>query len=133
MTNHWVDIRTPDLVFVMGGNPAETHPCGLQVGHRAKKTRKAKLVVVDPRFNRTAAVAGLLRTDPSGNRHRLFSGIINYLLSNDKIQHEYVKHYTNAAFPDRRRLQVPRRSVLRYDEAKRSYARTPEVPDRQRR
>ena len=25
-------------------------------------------------------------------------GVINYLLSNDKIQHEYVKAYTNASF-----------------------------------
>ena len=25
-------------------------------------------------------------------------GVINYLLTNDKIQHEYVKAYTNASF-----------------------------------
>ena len=54
MTNHWVDIKNADLIFVMGGNPAEAHPCGFKWAIEAKKTRKAKLVVVDPRFNRTA-------------------------------------------------------------------------------
>ena len=57
MTNGWVDIKNSDVIFVMGGNPAENHPCGFKWAIEAKKTRNAKLVVVDPRFTRTAAVA----------------------------------------------------------------------------
>ena len=98
MTNHWVDIKNADLVFVMGGNPAEAHPCGFKWVIEAKKTRKAKLVVVDPRFNRTAAVADLYAPLRSGSDIAFLGGVINYLLSNDKIHHDYVKAYTNASF-----------------------------------
>ena len=57
MTNHWVDIRNADVILVMGGNPAENHPCGFKWAVEAKRHRNAKLVVVDPRFTRTASVA----------------------------------------------------------------------------
>jgi hypothetical protein len=43
----------------MGGNPAENHPVGFKWFAEAQKTRNAKLVAVDPRFTRTAAVADL--------------------------------------------------------------------------
>jgi len=57
MTNGWVDIRNADVILAMGGNPAENHPCGFKWFIEAKKTRGAKIIVVDPRFTRTAAVA----------------------------------------------------------------------------
>jgi len=59
MTNGWTDIKNTDLVFVMGGNPAENHPCGFKWAIEAKKVRNAKIVVVDPRYTRTAAVADI--------------------------------------------------------------------------
>ena len=57
MTNHWVDIKNADLVLIMGGNAAEAHPCGFKWVVEAKQHNKAKLVVVDPRFTRSAAMA----------------------------------------------------------------------------
>jgi anaerobic selenocysteine-containing dehydrogenase len=39
MTNHWVDIKNADLILVMGGNPAEAHPCGFKWVIEAKKTQ----------------------------------------------------------------------------------------------
>ena len=57
MTNNWVDIKNADVVLVMGGNPAEAHPCGFKWVIEAKVKNRARLVVVDPRFTRTAAVA----------------------------------------------------------------------------
>ena len=98
MTNHWVDIKNADVILVMGGNPAEAHPCGFKWVIEAKKTRKAKLVVVDPRFNRTASVADFYAPLRSGTDIAFLGGVINYLLNNDKIHHEYVKAYTNASF-----------------------------------
>ena len=98
MTNHWVDIKNADLILVMGGNPAEAHPCGFKWAIEAKKNRKAKLVVVDPRFNRTASVADFYAPLRSGTDIAFLGGVINYLLSTDKVHHEYVKAYTNAAF-----------------------------------
>ena len=58
MTNGWVDIRNADAILAMGGNPAENHPVGFNWFMEAKKGRNAKLVVVDPRFTRTAAEIG---------------------------------------------------------------------------
>ena len=57
MTNGWTDVANADVVLVMGGNPAENHPVGFRFVMEAKKHRKAKLVCVDPRFNRTASVS----------------------------------------------------------------------------
>ena len=59
MTNGWIDIKKTDMMLIMGGNPAENHPCGFKWPVEAKKTRNAKMIVVDPRFTRTAAVADL--------------------------------------------------------------------------
>ncbi len=98
MTNHWVDIKNADLVMVMGGNAAEAHPCGFKWVIEAKKQRKAKLIVVDPRFTRSAAVSDYYAPIRSGSDIAFLGGVINYLLTNDKIHHDYVTHYTNAPF-----------------------------------
>ncbi len=98
MTNHWVDIKNADVVLIMGGNAAEAHPCGFKWVTEAKAHNKAKLVVVDPRFTRSAAMADFYAPIRVGTDIAFLGGVINYLLSNDKIQKEYVKKYTNAAF-----------------------------------
>lgn len=98
MTNHWVDIKNADIVLIMGGNAAEAHPCGFKWVTEAKAHNKAKLLVVDPRFTRSAAVADLYVPIRAGTDIAWLGGLINYLLTNDKIQHEYVKAFTNASF-----------------------------------
>jgi len=98
MTNHWVDIKNADLIIVMGGNAAEAHPCGFKWVTEAKAHRGARLIVVDPRFNRSAAVADFYAPIRSGSDIAFLGGVINYLLSNDKIHHEYVRNYTNAPY-----------------------------------
>ncbi len=59
MTNGWVDMKNTDMMLIMGGNPAENHPCGFKWPIEAKRTRNAKMISVDPRFTRTSAVADL--------------------------------------------------------------------------
>ena len=98
MTNHWVDIKNANVVLIMGGNAAEAHPCGFKWVTEAKAHNKAKLVVVDPRFTRSAAMADYYAPIRVGTDIAFLAGIINYLLAHDKIQHEYVKAYTNAPF-----------------------------------
>jgi formate dehydrogenase major subunit len=98
MTNHWVDIKNADLVLIMGGNAAEAHPCGFKWVTEAKAHNKARLVVVDPRFTRSAAMADYYAPIRVGTDIAFLGGVVNYLLTNDKIQKEYVKAYTNAAF-----------------------------------
>lgn len=98
MTNNWVDIKNANLVLIMGGNAAEAHPCGFKWVTEAKAHNKAKLIVVDPRFNRSAAVADFYAPIRPGSDIAFLGGLINYLLANDKIQHEYVNAYTDASF-----------------------------------
>ncbi len=98
MTNHWVDIRNADVILVMGGNAAEAHPCGFKWVTEAKAHRKARLVVVDPRFNRTASVADFYAPIRTGTDIAFLGGVINWLIANDRIQHEYVKNYTDFTF-----------------------------------
>ncbi len=124
MTNHWVDIKNADLIFVMGGNPAEAHPCGFKWAIEAKKNRNAKLVVVDPRFNRTASVADYYAPIRPGTDIAFLSGVINYLLSNDKIHHEYVRAFTNASHLVNDNYNFKDGLFAGYDEAKRVYAKT---------
>ena len=121
MTNSWTDIKNTDLVLIMGGNAAEAHPCGFKWAVEAMQHRKAKLIVVDPRFNRTAAVADVYAPIRPGSNIAFFGGVINYLLSNDKIHHDYVKHYTNAAFLIDPGFKFEDGLFSGYDETKRSY------------
>jgi formate dehydrogenase major subunit len=98
MTNGWVDIKNADVVLAMGGNPAENHPCGFKWTIEAKKVRNAKLVVVDPRFTRTAAVADLYAQLRPGTDIAFLNGIIRYAIQTKRFHEEYVKIHTNGPF-----------------------------------
>ncbi len=124
MTNHWVDIKNADLVIVMGGNAAEAHPVGFRWAIEAKKQNGAKLMVVDPRFNRSAAVADIYMPLRPGTDIAFLSGVIRYLLENDKIQHEYVKHYTNATFLVNENFKFEDGLFSGYDPETRKYDRS---------
>jgi len=124
MTNHWVDIRNADVILVMGGNAAEAHPCGFKWVTEAKAHRGTKLIVVDPRFNRTASVADFYAPIRTGTDIVFLGSIINYLLTNDKVQHEYVKNYTDFTFIVREDYAFKDGIYSGYDESKRSYDKT---------
>jgi anaerobic selenocysteine-containing dehydrogenase len=64
----------------------------------AKAHNKARLIVVDPRFTRTASVADYYAPIRTGTDIAFMGGLINYLLTEDKIQHEYVRNYTDVSF-----------------------------------
>ena len=97
MTNTWQDIKNADVVVVMGGNAAEAHPCGFKWVIEAKIENHAKLVVIDPRFTRTASVADVYAPIRPGTDIAFLNGLMRYLLEKDAIQHEYVRAYTNAS------------------------------------
>lgn len=97
MTNHWVDIKNANLVVVMGGNAAEAHPVGFRWAMEAKIHNGAKLIVIDPRFTRTAAVADYYAPIRSGTDIAFLSGVLLYLLNNEKFNREYTEAYTNAS------------------------------------
>ncbi len=98
MTNGWVDIKNADVILAMGGNPAENHPCGFKWFIEAKKTRNARLVVVDPRFTRTAAVADFYSPIRAGSDIAYLLGIIRYALATNRYHEDYVRIHTNAPY-----------------------------------
>ncbi len=124
MTNSWTDIKNTDLVIVMGGNAAEAHPCGFKWVTEAKAHRGARLIVVDPRFTRTASVADFYAPIRPGTDIAFLLGVINYCISNNKVQWEYVKAFTNAPYIVKEGFGFQDGLFTGYDEAKRDYDRS---------
>src|SRR5690242_3015294 len=107
MTNGWVDIKNTDMMLIMGGNPAENHPCGFKWPVEAKRTRNAKMISVDPRFTRTSAVADLFCQIRAGTDIAFLGGVIHYAIENNRIAKDYLVNYTNAAFVVRNDFKLP--------------------------
>lgn len=124
MTNHWVDIRNANLIVVMGGNAAEAHPVGFRWAMEAKIHNNAKLIVIDPRFTRTASVADFYTPIRSGTDITFLSGVLRYLLEEDRIQHQYVTAYTNASLIVREDYRFDDGLFSGYDPQTRSYDKT---------
>ena len=119
MTNHWADIKHADVIVVMGGNAAEAHPCGFKWVVEAKAHNNARLVVVDPRFTRTASVADIYCPIRPGTDIAFLNAVTKYLLDNNKIQAEYVKAYTNCAYIVKEGYDFQDGLFTGYDESKR--------------
>jgi formate dehydrogenase-N alpha subunit len=98
MTNGWTDIQNADVVLAMGGNPAENHPCGFKWVIEARRKRGAKLVSVDPRFNRTSAVADHYVPIRSGTDIAFLGGFIHHAIEKRRFHEDYVRLHTNALF-----------------------------------
>jgi formate dehydrogenase major subunit len=96
MTTSFWDIPNADVVVFMGSNAAENHPIGFKWFLRAKQ-KGAKLVVIDPRYTRTASKADWWLPFRSGTDIAVLGGLINYAITHNKIHREYVIKYTNAA------------------------------------
>jgi formate dehydrogenase major subunit len=97
MTNNWIDIKNADVILVMGANPAENHPISMKWVLRAKD-KGAKLIVVDPRFTRTATKADIYAPMRSGTDIAFLGGMIKYIIDKNLYFREYVANYTNAPY-----------------------------------
>ena len=124
MTNSWTDIRNTDLVIIMGGNAAEAHPCGFKWVTEAKANRGAKLIVVDPRYTRSAAVSDMYAPIRPGTDIAFLLGLINYCIWNFKVQWDYTKAFTNASYIVKEGFTYEDGLFTGYDETKRDYNRS---------
>jgi formate dehydrogenase major subunit len=122
MTNGWVDIKNTDMMLIMGGNPAENHPCGFKWAIEAKRNRNAKMIVVDPRFTRTAATADLFAQIRVGSDIAFLGGVIRYAIENNRIARDYLANYTNAAFIVKEGFKLPEDGLYSgFDPEKKTY------------
>jgi len=125
MTNGWIDIKNTDMMLIMGGNPAENHPCGFKWAIEAKRQRNAKMIVVDPRFTRTAATADLHLPIRAGADIAFLGGLLHYALENQRIAREYLVNFTNAAFVVKEGFKLPEDGLYSgFDEATKTYDRS---------
>jgi len=125
MTNGWIDIKNTDMMLIMGGNPAENHPCGFKWAMEAKRNRNAKLISVDPRFTRTSATADLFCQIRAGSDIAFLGGLIRYAMENNRIAKEYLVNYTNAAFVVKDGFKLPDDGLFSgFDAAAGSYDKT---------
>jgi formate dehydrogenase major subunit len=81
----------------MGSSMAENHPVGFQWVIEAREKNGAKIIHVDPRFNRTSAMSDYWLPLRAGSDIVFLGALINYTLSHDRYFRDYVIPYTNAA------------------------------------
>ena len=124
MTNHWSDIKNADVILIMGGNAAEAHPCGFKWVTEAKARNKARLVVVDPRFTRSAALADLYAPIRTGTDIAFLGGVINYLIAGNKVHLDYIKSYTDMSYLVKDEFAFADGFFSGYDAEKRRYDKT---------
>ncbi|MCT7574985.1 molybdopterin-dependent oxidoreductase [Aliarcobacter butzleri] len=82
MTNHLGDIQNAKAVLIMGANPAVAHPVGFQHFLKAKEKNNTKLIVVEPRYTKTAAKADLYARSRSGTDIAFMYGMIHLIIKN---------------------------------------------------
>jgi formate dehydrogenase-N alpha subunit len=125
MTNGWIDIKNTDVMLIMGGNPAENHPCGFKWPIEAKLQRNAKIICVDPRFTRTAASADLFLQIRAGTDIAFLGGVVRYAIEHGRIAKDYLTHYTNAAFIIKEGFKLPEDGLYSgFDEPTQLYDKT---------
>lgn len=94
MTNHLADIQKSKAIIIFGANPAVNHPVGFQHFLKAKEINGAKLIVVEPRFTRTAAKADMFAQIRPGTDIPFMYGMINLILKNGWEDKKFVAERT---------------------------------------
>ena len=90
-TNSYNDIRNSKTMIIMGGNPAEAHPVSLQHVLSGKEINRANLIVIDPRFTRTAAHAtDYVRIRP-GTDIPIIWGMLWHIFQNNWEDREFIR------------------------------------------
>ena len=97
----------------MGGNAAEAHPCGFKWVTEAKANRGAKLIVVDPRFTRSASVADFYAPIRQGTDIAFLLGVISYCIAERQGAVGLRQGVHQRALSREGRLRLSRRPVHR--------------------
>ncbi len=90
MTNSYNDIRNSKTVIFMGSNAAEAHPVSLQHILEGKETQRANVVVLDPRFTRTAAHATEYVRFRPGTDIAVIHGMLYHIFENGWEDQDYI-------------------------------------------
>lgn len=91
MTNSYNDIHNSKSILIIGGNPAEAHPVSLVHIFRGKERNNAPLIVIDPRFTRTAAHADLFLRIRPGTDVPVIYGMLWHIFKNGWEDKEFIR------------------------------------------
>lgn len=90
MTNSYNDMQKSKAMFFIGSNAAEAHPVAMQHILKAKENG-SKLIVVDPRFTRTAAHSDQYIQMRPGTDVPVVWGILWHIFENGWEDKEYIR------------------------------------------
>ena len=82
MTNHLGDMQNSKAIIIIGSNPADNHPVAMQHILKGKEQNGAKIIVVDPRFTKTAAKADIYCRIRTGTDIAFLYGLIRLIREN---------------------------------------------------
>src|SRR6188768_1952797 len=91
--NPWTDILTTKLVWIAGANVAECAPITTNYVWQARE-RGAKVIVVDPRITPLARTCDLFLPVKPGRDTALFNGILQLMIDNDWLDHDFIARNT---------------------------------------
>lgn len=83
--------------LIAGSNCAENHPIAMRWINKAKENG-AKVIVVDPRFTRTASQADIFAQVRPGADIAYLGAIIKYIIDNKLYDEDYILNFTNAQY-----------------------------------
>lgn len=89
MTNSYNDMHNCKAMLFLGSNAAEAHPVAMQHVLRGKENG-AKMIVVDPRFTRTAAHADIYARLRPGTDIPFLYGLLWHIFKNGWEDKEYI-------------------------------------------
>ena len=89
MTNSYNDMQNAKVAMYIGSNAAEAHPVSLVHMLHAKETG-TKMIVVDPRFTRTAAKADEYVRIRSGSDIPFLFGLLHHIFKNGWEDKQYI-------------------------------------------
>ncbi|MEK7232031.1 MAG: formate dehydrogenase subunit alpha, partial [Pseudomonadota bacterium] len=90
MTNSYNDEQNSKCILFFGSNAAEAHPVSMLHTLHAKENG-AKVIVVDPRFTRTAAKADKYYRIRSGTDVAFLMGMLHHIFKNGWEDKDYIK------------------------------------------
>ena len=89
----WTDIEKAKVIWISGSNVAECSPITTDYIWQARE-HGAKIIVVDPRVTPIARTCDLFLPIKPGRDIALFNGVLNLMIENDWIDHEFVANHT---------------------------------------
>jgi formate dehydrogenase major subunit len=90
MTNSYNDEQNSKSLMFLGSNAAEAHPVSMLHTLHAKE-QGCKVIVVDPRYTRTAAKADMYVRHRSGSDVAFLFGVLHHIFKNGWEDKEYIR------------------------------------------